>query len=141
LTNAAAAAAVAASAGFVNTGAAFLIGVIGSVVCSGAQELMERYGKKYITDTSEVFVCHGVAGTVGMICTSLFATTTVNSYAIDGAFYGNGIHFGKTLAVLAVLVPWVGVFTWGCLWVTDKIMSLRVSGELLHDMFNELLDM
>jgi hypothetical protein len=49
------------AAGFVNTGAAFLIGVIGSVVCSGAQELMERYGKKYITDTSEVFVCHGVS--------------------------------------------------------------------------------
>jgi ammonia channel protein AmtB len=54
-------AAAAAAAGFVNTGAAFLIGVIGSVVCSGAQELMERYGKKYITDTSEVFVCHGVS--------------------------------------------------------------------------------
>jgi ammonia channel protein AmtB len=56
-----AAAAAAAAAGFVNTGAAFLIGVIGSVVCSGAQALMERYGKKYITDTCEVFVCHGVS--------------------------------------------------------------------------------
>jgi ammonia channel protein AmtB len=67
-------------------------------------------------------------GTVGMICTSLFATTTVNEYAIDGAFYGNGLHLGKTLAVLVVLVPWVAVFTWGCLFVTDKIMSLRVSG-------------
>jgi hypothetical protein len=65
-----------------------------------------------------------------MICTSLFATTTVNSYAIDGAFYGNGLHLGKTLAVLVVLVPWVCIFTWGCLFVTDKIMSLRVSGEL-----------
>lgn len=51
----------ASALGFVNTGAAFLIGVIGSVVCSAAQELMERYGKKYITDTSEVFVCHGVS--------------------------------------------------------------------------------
>ncbi|WIA23172.1 hypothetical protein OEZ86_010065 [Tetradesmus obliquus] len=123
--------AITPAAGFVNTGAAFLIGVIGAVCCSGAQELMERYGNRFITDTSEVFVCHGVSGTVGMICTALFATTSVNEYAIDGAFYGNGIHLGKTLAVLCVLVPWVSVFTWGCLWVTDKIMSLRVSDEEL----------
>jgi hypothetical protein len=41
---------------------------------------------------------------------------------------GDGLHLGKTLAVLVVLVPWVAVFTWGCLFVTDKIMSLRVSG-------------
>jgi ammonia channel protein AmtB len=66
-----------------------------------------------------------------MICTSLFATTTVNEFAVDGAFYGNGLHLGKTLAVLCVLVPWVAVFTWGCLFVTDKIMSLRVTGGLL----------
>uniref|UniRef100_A0A383V2C3 Ammonium transporter n=1 Tax=Tetradesmus obliquus TaxID=3088 RepID=A0A383V2C3_TETOB len=123
--------AITPAAGFVNTGAAFLIGVIGAVCCSGAQELMERYGNRFITDTSEVFVCHGVSGTVGMICTALFATTSVNEYAIDGAFYGNGIHLGKTLAVLCVLVPWVSIFTWGCLWVTDKVMSLRVSDEEL----------
>jgi hypothetical protein len=75
-------------------------------------------------------LCALPGGTVGMICTSLFATTSVNSYAIDGAFYGNGLHLGKTLAVLVVLVPWVAIFTWGCLFVTDKIMSLRVSGGL-----------
>jgi hypothetical protein len=33
-------------------------------------------------------VLFAAGGTVGMICTSLFDTTTVNSYAIDGAFYG-----------------------------------------------------
>jgi Amt family ammonium transporter len=123
--------AITPAAGFVNVGAALLIGMIGAVCSSGAQELMERFGKQYISDTAEVFVCHGVGGTVGMILTSLFATVTVNPAGTDGAFYGHGVHLGKTLAVLVVIVPWICIFTWGCMWVTDKIMSLRVSDEEL----------
>lgn len=74
-------------------------------------------------------LCPGSAGgTVGMIVTSLFATTSANAAGVDGAFYGNGLLLGKTLAVLVVLVPWICAFTWGCLWVTDKVLSLRVSG-------------
>eukprot|EP00878_Enallax_costatus_P013986 GHUV01014626.1.p2 GENE.GHUV01014626.1~~GHUV01014626.1.p2 ORF type:complete len:158 (+),score=37.42 GHUV01014626.1:863-1336(+) len=105
--------------------------MIGALCSSGAQELMERYGKTYISDTAEVFVCHGIGGTVGMICTALFATTSVNTAGADGAFYGHGLHFAKTLAVLACLVPWICSFTWGCLWVTDKIIALRVTDEQL----------
>jgi ammonia channel protein AmtB len=47
-------------AGVVNIGAAFLIGVIGSVVCSGVQALMESYGRRFVDDTLDVFACHGV---------------------------------------------------------------------------------
>jgi hypothetical protein len=43
-------------------------------------------------------------------------------------FLETWLHLGKTLAVLCVLVPWVAVFTWGGLFVTDKIMSLCVTG-------------
>jgi Amt family ammonium transporter len=63
-----------------------------------------------------------------MICTSLFASTAVNPAGADGAFYGNGMLLGKTLLVLVIIVPWFLVFTWGCLWVTDLILSLRVTG-------------
>jgi hypothetical protein len=34
----------------------------------------------------------------------------------------------STHQVLVIIVPWFVVFTWGCLWVTDKIIGLRVSG-------------
>jgi len=68
-------------------------------------------------------------GTVGMILTSLFCTTSVNSASVEGAFYGNPMELAKTLLVLVIIVPWFFVATWGCLWVTDKILSLRVSGE------------
>jgi Amt family ammonium transporter len=72
----------------VDVGAAALIGIIGACVCTGAQVLMEHYGRRYVDDTLDVFACHGVGGTVGCICTSLFASTAVNSAGNDGAFYG-----------------------------------------------------
>ena len=48
------------SPGFVNVGAASLIGIIGSVVCSGSSELMEKWGHHYVDDTLDVFAVHGV---------------------------------------------------------------------------------
>lgn len=43
-----------------NIGGASLIGIIGAVVCSAVQELMDRYGKKYVDDTLDVWAAHGV---------------------------------------------------------------------------------
>ena len=63
--------------------------------------------------------------------TSLFSTASVNSAGVDGAFYGVGMELGKTLLVMVIIVPWFLVATWGCLWVTDKILKLRVSGETI----------
>jgi hypothetical protein len=55
-----AAAAAAAVAGFVNIGSAGMIGMIAAVVCALVQEAMDRFGKKYIDDTLDVWACHGV---------------------------------------------------------------------------------
>jgi len=46
--------------GFVNVGAAALFGIIGSMVCAGAMELMERFSKYAPDDTLDVFAVHGV---------------------------------------------------------------------------------
>jgi ammonia channel protein AmtB len=68
-----------------------------------------------------------------MILTSLFTTVTANSAAIDGAFYGNWVELGKCLLVLVILVPWVFAATWACLFITDKLITLRVSGETQNE--------
>lgn len=78
----------------------------------------------------DVLACHGVGGTVGMIMTSLLSTTSVNAGGADGAFYGNWIELGKTLLVLVVVVPYFLAATSAILWFTDKLITLRVSGEL-----------
>lgn len=119
--------AVTPAAGYVTLGAASLIGIIGAMVCSGIMELMEHYGSRYVDDSLDVFACHGVGGTVGMVCTALFCTTGANTGGAMGAFYNNPLELAKTLAVLFAIVPWICIFTWGCLWVTDRFLSLRAS--------------
>lgn len=73
--------AAAAAAGYVNVGAAFLIGMIGAMCSSGAQELMERYGKAYLSDTAEVFVCHGIGEQTmpaSVACYALLCLAAIN---------------------------------------------------------------
>ena len=114
--------------GYVTVGGAALIGIITAMVCSGAQVLMDKYGKKYADDTLDVFACHGVGGTVGQILTSLFATTAVNAAGADGAFYGNPVMLGKVLLEVVIVVPWIMAATLLCLWVTDLFLKLRCTG-------------
>lgn len=105
--------------------------MIGSAVSAGVMVLMERWGSRYIDDTLDVFACHGVGGTTGMILTSLLSTTSVNAAGVDGAYYGKWSELGTTLLVLVCAVPYVFAATWAILWFTDKLIALRVSGEVL----------
>jgi len=115
--------------GFVTVGAAALIGIITAIICNLAQLLMEKYGRKYVDDTLDVFACHGVGGTVGQFLTGLFATTAVNSAGADGAFYGNPMLVGKDVLVLVVLIPWLIVATLLCLWLTNLVLELRAADD------------
>lgn len=47
-------------------------------------------------------------------------------------YAGNWMELAKTLLVLVIIVPWFFVATWACLWVTDKIITLRASGKTKH---------
>jgi Amt family ammonium transporter len=116
-------------AGFVTVGAAALIGIITAVICSLVQLLMDKYGRKYVDDTLDVFACHGVGGTVGQILTGLFATKAINSYGADGAFYGNPLLLGKIMLAVIILIPWMILATLLCLWVTNFVLELRAPGE------------
>lgn len=64
-------------AGFVTIGGAMVIGIVAGIICNCGQKLMEHL-KSRVDDTLDVFACHGLGGTVGMISTSLFATTSAN---------------------------------------------------------------
>jgi Amt family ammonium transporter len=85
---------------------------------------MEKFGRKHVDDTLDVFACHGMGGTVGMVCTALFSSAAAGG--TDGAFYGDPVALGKCLIVLVVLVLWFCLFTWGCLGLTHLLIALRV---------------
>ena len=91
--------------------------------------------RRYIGYTVDIFSLHGVGGMAGLICTSLFSTTQVCAqYCSNGAFAGRPDARGKMLAVILVVFFYVIVFTYICLWATNKILSLKVSGKSYMDL-------
>jgi len=110
------------AAGFVNLGAAMLIGSLTVMVCRLAMHLL--HGK--FDDRLEVFCCHGVGGATGQILTGLFATTRVNSAGFDGAFYGNPQLLGKHIAAVLLVGVYTYVVTTIVFWVVDKSWGMTV---------------
>ncbi len=74
-----------------------------------------------------MWAVHGVGGTVGALCTGLFATVAINSGASNGLFYGNPKQLW--IQTLAVLAAWVfsGAMTFIILKVVNVFVPLRVS--------------
>eukprot|EP00877_Chromochloris_zofingiensis_P008504 jgi/Chrzof1/3907/Cz13g12260.t1 len=114
------------AAGFVTVGGAMLIGIIVGVVSSMGQHFMEKFRHR-VDDTLDVWAIHGLGGTTGMICTSLFATTAANPAGFDGLFFGGVTLFWKTLVVLIIVVPWICLFSFICYFVTNLILPMRAS--------------
>jgi Amt family ammonium transporter len=116
--------AITPAAGYVTPGASILIGLLVALVCYGAVMLRDRMK---VDDALDVWAVHGVGGTVGAICTGLFATTVINSGAANGALYGN---VGQLwIQIVAVTAAWVfsGVMTFVILKVVNVFVPLRVS--------------
>jgi Amt family ammonium transporter len=92
--------------------------------------LMARFGRKVAEDTLDVFACHGMGGTVGMILTSCFQSTAAGAWdGLDGAFYGRGVELGKCIAVLLALAVWYLVSTYAILALVNVFVTVRVSLE------------
>lgn len=106
-------------AGFVDTNAAFVIGVTTPVICF----FFISYVKSYFgyDDSLDAFGCHGMGGVWGALMTGIFCTKAVNSAGADGLLYGNpaqmipqitGIVVGMVVAVVmtAVILKVLGCF-------------------------------
>jgi Amt family ammonium transporter len=111
--------AITPAAGYVSVGASIMIGTAASIICNYAVSLKT---KSTLDDTLDVFPCHGVGGTVGMIATGIFAQNV-------GLMNGDPKTFLYHL--LAVVI--VGVYSFGGAYLlyklTDKIIPLRVFPE------------
>ncbi|HEX8113704.1 MAG TPA: ammonium transporter [Kofleriaceae bacterium] len=118
--------AITPAAGYVSVGASIFIGVAASVM---SNLVAYRKSKSALDDTLDVFPCHGVGGMFGMICTGLFANTTINANCTNGLMYGGTtlfLHHAVSLIAVTVLV-----FSISCLLykVTNWISPLRVDAE------------
>ncbi len=112
------------AAGFVSPTAAAVIGTVSGVVCFGAVALKNRLGWD---DALDVWGVHGVGGFLGIVMLGLFATTAFNPAGANGLVAGNPAFLGKELVAVALSSVWAFGFTFGMLWLIDRVTPVHVA--------------
>ena len=119
--------AITPASGFVTVPVSIFIGSIAAVISNMVAHW--RSGTK-LDDTLDVFACHGVGGMVGMLLTGVFANSAVNSAVVEqGLWFGETSLFLKHLFALAFVSAFAFILSYILLFITDKIIPLRVNEE------------
>ena len=111
------------AAGYVSLSTAALIGILAGVICYYAVALKNKLGWD---DALDVWGVHGVGGLIGVIFLGIFASKAWNPAGTDGLLLGNVGFFGKQMAAVAISSVWAFGFTYGMLWIIDRITPVRV---------------
>jgi Amt family ammonium transporter len=69
---------------------------------------------------------HGVGGFLGIVLCGVFATTLFNPAGTDGLLRGNSHFFLVQLGAVLLSSVWAFVFTYGMLWIIDRITKVKV---------------
>jgi Amt family ammonium transporter len=112
------------AAGYVSPTAAVWIGIISGVVCYFAVTMKNKLGWD---DALDVWGVHGVGGILGVILLGVFASITVNAAGSNGLLYGNVAFFFKEMLAVIAAGTYAFVFTYGMLWLINKITPVRIS--------------
>lgn len=118
--------AITPAAGFVDSTAAIVIGILAGLICCMTVILLDRTG---LDDTLDVFACHGMGGVFGALATGFFAQKFINPGGADGLLYGNPKQVLVQLAAVAATAIWGFVMSIVILKVIDWVMGLRVTPE------------
>ncbi|HEY4753365.1 MAG TPA: ammonium transporter, partial [Candidatus Limnocylindrales bacterium] len=112
------------AAGYVSPAASALIGSVAGVVCYGAVALKNRLGWD---DALDVWGVHGVGGFLGVVMLGVFATTAFNPQGANGLLAGDASFFFKELVAVLMSSVWAFAFTYGMLWLIDRVTHVRVT--------------
>ena len=78
-------------------------------------------------DALDVWGVHGVGGFIGVVLLGIFATTAFNPPARTGCSPATPTFLVKELVAVSLSSVWAFVFTYGMLWLIDRITPVRVS--------------
>ncbi len=109
------------AAGFVQPGAALLMGIMAGLVCYGGILLKAKL--KY-DDSLDAFGVHGIGGTFGAIMTGVFATV-----GATGLLAGNFKQLMTQLIAVVAAGAYAFIVTFIIAFVLEKTMGLRVDKE------------
>jgi Amt family ammonium transporter len=118
-------AAITPASGFVQPLASIPIGIIAAMLSYYVMFWRSRAGK--IDESLDVFACHGVGGTWGIIATGIFATAGVGG--AKGLVDGNWLQVPIQLAAIVVIVVFAFGLTWLLAKLVDVTVGLRVTPE------------
>ena len=90
-----------------------------AVICYYAIRFRQN---RNLDESMDVWACHGMASSWGMIATGLFATVAVNEAGGNGLFYGNP----GQLAVQALAWVVTMVFAFGVTYVVAKLLDMSI---------------
>jgi Amt family ammonium transporter len=111
------------AAGYVSPITAVIIGISSGVVCYFAVALKNRL---HWDDALDVWGVHGVGGALGIVLLGVFASTAFNPAGTDGLIFGNAAFLGKQLAAAVISSVWAFAFTYGMLWLIDRVTPVKV---------------
>jgi ammonium transporter, Amt family len=118
--------AITPAAGYVDSLASIIIGILVGMICNFTVMLMDR---TKLDDTLDVFACHGTGGIFGALATGFFAQKLINPAGADGLLYGNPKQVLIQLAAVAATGIWGFVVSIVLLKIIDRVMGLRVTSE------------
>jgi Amt family ammonium transporter len=111
------------AAGFVSPTTAVVFGICSGVICYFAVALKNRLGWD---DALDVWGVHGVGGFLGIMLLGMFASKAWNPNGADGLFLGGAAFFGKQFVAAFVCSVWAFSFTYGMLWLINRITPAKV---------------
>jgi len=116
--------AVTPASGYITPLASIAVGAVAAPLSYYAMRFRDR---RRLDESLDVWACHGMASTWGMIATGLFATVAVNVDGRNGLFFGNPEQIGVQLLAVVVTI----VFSFGMTYLLARILhasiGLRVS--------------
>ncbi len=117
------------ASGYVSPSSAVLIGILAGVVCYCAVALKNRL---HWDDALDVWGVHGVGGFLGIVSCGIFASVAFNPAGTDGLLHGNAHFFLVEVAAVCLASVWAFAFTYGMLWVIDRVTPVKVgeAGEI-----------
>ncbi len=118
-------AAVTPAAGFVPPWAGIPIGVVAALISYNV--MLFRAKKMGVDESLDVWACHGVGGTWGVIAVGIFATTVVNPAGANGLFAGSVTLLWKQLLGVAVISAFSFGMTWILATALKSVVGFRVN--------------
>ena len=117
--------AITPAAGYVNTTAAILIGLVVGV--SSNLVANWRASRNIFDDSLDVFACHGAGSMWGVIATGLFASGAING--VNGALYGNPSLLGVEAFAIVVVAAFSFAGSFALLKIINVFTPIRVTAE------------